>query len=181
MVQRDQAPRRVCIALIYVSMDDTLKVCWKCEQPKIPDEYSFKNKAGGIRHNTCKTCVAGYTAAHHQANKEKTKAQRRKNHRAWRQRRKDEMRAVVDQIKSDPCMDCGQSFHPWQMQFDHRDPSQKKFNIATAVHWTYQARYSKEAILEEIAKCDLVCANCHADRTHRRSIQEEENERTPTA
>jgi hypothetical protein len=156
-------------------MDDTSKVCWKCKQLRKPEEYSFRNKSLGIRHNTCKPCVSLYAAAHHQATKTKTREARRKNHKAWRTRKRLDAREMVDDLKSGPCMDCNQSFHPWQMQFDHRNPSIKKFNIATAVHWTYRSMYSKEAILEEIAKCDLVCANCHADRTYQRAHKEETN------
>jgi hypothetical protein len=63
--------------------------------------------------------------------------------------------------KSVPCYDCHKSYAPWIMQFDHlRD---KRFTIGS-----HQVRPIK-ALVEEIAKCDVVCANCHLDRTHRRS------------
>src|SRR6266571_6113589 len=48
------------------------------------------------------------------------------------------------------------------MQFDHRDPLTKKFLVC-------QTWLSSEArILREAAKCDIVCPNCHRDRTFRR-------------
>jgi len=50
------------------------------------------------------------------------------------------------------------------MQFDHL--SDKEFVLAKA------RLFSKKKILEEIHKCEVVCANCHAERTHkRRQIQ----------
>lgn len=63
------------------------------------------------------------------------------------------------------CVDCGES-DPIVLQFDHLPEFEKKFNVGRAI--TGSTR-SWEAILEEIAKCDLVCANCHAKRTAERS------------
>jgi L-lysine 2,3-aminomutase len=48
------------------------------------------------------------------------------------------------------------------MDFDHRDARLKEFSLHS-VH-----RKTKRAILREIEKCDVVCANCHRERTHRR-------------
>jgi hypothetical protein len=47
------------------------------------------------------------------------------------------------------------------MHFDHREPAKKKFQIGRAVTGTMSVRL----MMTEIAKCDLVCANCHAVRT----------------
>lgn len=44
------------------------------------------------------------------------------------------------------------------MEFDHRDPTTKLFSVTVAVS---ASKRSKGAILREIEKCDLVCANCH--------------------
>ncbi len=50
------------------------------------------------------------------------------------------------------------------MDWDHLDSSTKSFNISQAV----TQLYTKEKIHEEIAKCELVCANCHRLRTEAR-------------
>lgn len=68
-------------------------------------------------------------------------------------------------FKRRPCDDCGVQHPPYVMQFDHRDPATKKFNISQA------AQHSRADTLEEIAKCDIVCANCHAVRTFERMLQ----------
>jgi hypothetical protein len=57
-----------------------------------------------------------------------------------------------------PCMDCGES-DPVCLDFHHRDPSIKSFEIARGVKCR-----SLEAVQAEIAKCDVVCANCHRRR-----------------
>ena len=63
-------------------------------------------------------------------------------------------------------MDCGNTYPNWVMQFDHRDADTKRYNVAHMVHYAL----SEEAILEEIGKCDVVCANCHANRTYQRRM-----------
>jgi hypothetical protein len=62
-----------------------------------------------------------------------------------------------------PCVDCGGTFHPAAMHWDHRPGTQKAGEISRMV-----GRASLEDIRAEIEKCDLVCANCHAVRTYER-------------
>lgn len=72
------------------------------------------------------------------------------------------MREIVwDYLKNHSCVDCGES-DILVLQFDHRDPRTKRFNLSNA-----SSRYSLEEVMEEIAKCDVVCANCHCRRTAR--------------
>ncbi len=70
-------------------------------------------------------------------------------------------------LKRAPCVDCGGSFPPWCMQFDHIDGAGvKRANVSLLV----AQGYSEAAMVEEIAKCELVCANCHANRTYQRVL-----------
>jgi len=78
--------------------------------------------------------------------------------------KKDEILCFVNRLKCGPCLDCKRTFNPWVMQFDHRDPSTKIASISMMA----QRKMSLAIIQTEIVKCDLVCANCHAERTHRR-------------
>lgn len=65
--------------------------------------------------------------------------------------------------KDTPCTDCGKRYPPWVMDFDHvRGP--KLFDIGSARNKAGSLRRLKE----EIAKCEVVCANCHRTRTHDR-------------
>jgi hypothetical protein len=54
------------------------------------------------------------------------------------------------------CQICGED-HPATIVFHHRDPTKKKWPIARGI----ADGYSKEIILEEMDKCDVLCANCH--------------------
>lgn len=62
-------------------------------------------------------------------------------------------------FKSQPCKDCGNTFPPYCMDFDHREPDEKLFSISG------QQTCSEALFLAEVAKCDVVCANCHRIRT----------------
>lgn len=69
-------------------------------------------------------------------------------------------RKYVQSVKDNPCMDCGVKYHYSAMQFDHVR-GKKRMDVAKMV----RDRYSIDILKKEIAKCDLVCANCHAYRT----------------
>lgn len=72
-----------------------------------------------------------------------------------------ELKAWITELKSAPCADCGGVFPTCCMDFDHLDGNSKANNVGSMV----ARHYSKELIAQEIAKCNLVCANCHRIRT----------------
>lgn len=78
-----------------------------------------------------------------------------------RRRLKDRGRDYIHSILHNAsCMDCG--YDNWlALQFDHREPANKEFNISS------NKKRSLDALRIELAKCDIVCANCHWIRTAR--------------
>ena len=78
-----------------------------------------------------------------------------------KQRRKKQ--AVIDEIKSVSCLDCGGVFPPECMDFDHVT-GEKEFPISFGVK-----SVSMQRVLDEIAKCEIICSNCHRIRTVERS------------
>ncbi|HVT76394.1 MAG TPA: hypothetical protein VHD87_05140 [Acidimicrobiales bacterium] len=83
------------------------------------------------------------------------------NANAWKLKLGDRRaRWLLEYLAAHPCVDCGES-DPVVLDFDHR--RDKLFEIGRAIFFK-----SMEAILEEIEKCDVVCANCHRRRTARR-------------
>lgn len=71
--------------------------------------------------------------------------------------------ARLTEAKNKPCMDCGGSFPAVCMDFDHVRGN-KVGNISTMAGQAL----SPERIEAEIAKCDVVCSNCHRIRTDAR-------------
>lgn len=69
-------------------------------------------------------------------------------------------REFINNFKRKPCTDCLVQYSPWVMQFDH---------LRDKVRDVSQLTGSPNCVIErEIAKCEVVCSNCHAERTHRR-------------
>ena len=74
---------------------------------------------------------------------------------------KAEKRAYIQDLKTKTaCADCKRYFHYCQMDFDHLED--KVTEVGKLVGWGWSK------LLAEIAKCDIVCANCHRLRTHKR-------------
>ena len=97
---------------------------------------------------------------HYAKHSEKVKAKVRQVNKQLRKRNKE----YVDTLKSNtPCHDCGVVYAPYIMQFDHVVDG-KRSAVANLV----RSCVSIETIQTEIDKCELVCANCHAERTYSR-------------
>jgi hypothetical protein len=114
---------------------------------------------------------AAYYAKYYQEHKEEIAARSRKHY----QKHKEKIAAgyqelykitdwCVEKYGNNPCEDCGHWF-PWEcMDFDHRPEEVKTFGVADK--GGRKATPKNIATVEkEIAKCDLVCANCHRIRT----------------
>lgn len=108
-----------------------------------------------------------YRREYYLKNKEKEKAYTKKwqaeNRQllsAFNKRYRDNAYKLILKLKDNPCMDCGNKFHPCAMDFDHVK-GEKIFSLNTM--------YSEIKVLEEVAKCELVCANCHRVRTYNRN------------
>lgn len=69
-------------------------------------------------------------------------------------------RNLIREAKSKPCADCGVQYPYWIMQFDHVR-GKKSFNVGMMLY-----KRGIKKLKEEIEKCDIVCANCHANRTY---------------
>lgn len=90
---------------------------------------------------------------------EEAVARRRERVRLFGVKRREINRTIIRTAKAVPCADCGNYYPYYVMEFDHLDPSQKVNNVG----WMLGG--STDALRDEIAKCDVVCANCHRVRT----------------
>lgn len=73
-------------------------------------------------------------------------------------RRVEAIRRLIDKQKAKPCADCGRRFPVVCMDFDH--VRGKKFRSVSSM-----LSFKPSQVLAEIAKCVVVCANCHRIRT----------------
>lgn len=123
-------------------------LCAQCgSEPRIDENNSM-----------CRECRRKYQREHYRQNKIQIQA------------RKQATKAVLEQLaksyieasKNRPCRDCGVQYPSPAMQFDHVS-GEKVANVSEMPH-----KFGIEKIKAEIMKCEVVCANCHAIRTHRR-------------
>ena len=157
----------------YAVLDtETTRYCSKCKINKDFDLFHIRNRATGLRDRVCGDCQNEYGRNHFKNNKSQYTDRRRK----YRKRRREFIVAQKDK----PCFDCGVKYPYYVMDFDHRDPKDKLFLISHAGYGqTHNGKLRKtlgshgvgeERLVEEIAKCDVVCSNCHRERTHRRRL-----------
>lgn len=132
-----------------------MKTCATCTKTLPMDAFGRNRRNRDGRMYNCKCCTSEYSKRHYQSNKNKYVAKAG----AWSARQT----VIMREAKTQPCADCGGTFHPCAMDFDHRPGEQKLFNISRAVK-----SIGLERLRAEIEKCDVVCANCHRIHTFNR-------------
>jgi 5-methylcytosine-specific restriction endonuclease McrA len=69
-------------------------------------------------------------------------------------------RKVMDRFKvRKGCASCGYNSHPYALEFDHIDPATKRMKISDMYC------YSWKRVKVELAKCQVLCGNCHNIKT----------------
>lgn len=123
------------------------RTCGRCKQVLPLDMFYIEHeertrRAGRVRLQPCRLCVRDSNNA-----------------------KKAEKQAYSDRVKLESgCTDCGtRRPHPEMYDFDHMPGTVKVRSVAT-----YLMSGSLEQMIAEIAKCEVVCANCHRIRTRRR-------------
>jgi hypothetical protein len=107
----------------------------------------------------CRPCRSAYHREHYLANKQRYIDQARARKQALRLKRTT---YLLEYFARHPCADCGEG-DPVVLEFDHVDADAKSFDIGQCLPYR-----NWQTILQEIEKCEVVCANCHRRRTARR-------------
>ena len=110
----------------------------------------------------CERCGAAKTRWE-AATTEERERERAQSRRASAKQR-NRIRKIIEKAKARPCADCGGRFPTCVMDLDHVRGT-KAFKVSEAVQAAYA--YPLEKVYTEIAKCEVVCANCHRIRTAR--------------
>lgn len=137
-----------------------MKICSACKKEKSLDEFNKWSKSKDGKQPRCRTCQrAYYREAYHNPDG-KRKKQIRAVDKKLLLRNKN---FVVQHKEGKPCTDCGNMFPHYVMDFDHVR-GKKRGHIST-----WGIKQSLKTLKKEIDKCELVCANCHRERTWARS------------
>lgn len=133
--------------MIYIDIETNLahdtQPCSSCNESKPTSKFTKDSRRSNGYSKVCKQCTNDKVAS--------LRKQRRE---------------YIHKYKLDRgCSVCGYKESAVALQFDHVNPEDKCFNISTAV-----ATRSLPAIEDEIAKCRILCANCHAIHTHQEEL-----------
>lgn len=71
--------------------------------------------------------------------------------------RRREVKYRLVQLAGGECVQCGYSECIEALEFHHRDPTTKRFKLGSG------DTPSWHILVAEVAKCDLLCANCHRE------------------
>ncbi len=93
---------------------------------------------------------------------------------AYQKQRRNKRKEDIIKVKGGGCVKCGYKKSASALVFHHRDEKTKKFNISGQ----NLNKHSWETLLEEANKCDLLCANCHAETHDREGWVHENGRRT---
>lgn len=135
-----------------------VKKCSACVTSKPLTEF---NRKGQSFHTKCKACQKTYWDAWY-ANPENQAKHVANSVRNRKVDREKNLKLLIE-AKNKPCADCGEKYPPYVMDFDHLPGAPKVANVAAM-----PGAWSEKTILAEIAKCEVVCANCHRERTYQR-------------
>jgi hypothetical protein len=132
-----------------------IRTCRVCCETKPLTEFPYRSLRRQTRQWICLLCQREYTNEWYARNSKQQIANAKVRNRHARAELRSRVR---DYLLVHPCVDCGES-DPKVLDFDHlRD---KKANVSTLM----QSPVSWKAVADEIAKCEVRCANCHRRRT----------------
>lgn len=125
-----------------------MQQCSKCDKEKpLTDFSNRKSRKGEIqKHRICKPCLT-------QGKKE------------WLHNKQQELRSYIfNYLLDKQCVICGLK-DILVLEFDHRNPKEKSFNIGKACAGK-DFVVKLDELIAEVAKCDVMCRNCHQRKTH---------------
>ena len=130
------------------------KVCSTCCVRKPLTEFNRLRKAKDGRQWSCRDCNKAYHYANWDRHVERIRARKKI-------RLADNRERVMAFLREHPCVDCGET-DIVVLEFDHLRDKRAGISvlIAQGQEWAF--------VLAEIAKCEVVCCNCHRRRTAHR-------------
>lgn len=133
------------------------KKCIKCERLlPLEDFQVIQRKTGPKPIAKCRTCRREYDREYWLNTQARMGSRKRDRQRVIHRRNKDHVWAW---LLAHPCVICGEA-DPVVLEFDHIDPSTKSCDVSTLLHTGALSTIDKE-----IAKCRVLCANCHRRHT----------------
>jgi len=136
---------------VFINMET--KFCNGCQTdlPRTDEFFASRHDRGDKQFQSlCRKCQKEYRKKHYNDNKQKyiTKAN------LYTKSLIDWFNEIKKNLKCDNCSES----RFWVLDFHHRDPKEKDIEVSTLVR-----KGNKQKILDEMAKCLVLCSNCHRD------------------
>ncbi len=127
-----------------------MKICRVCKEKKNLCFFSQNKRKNDNLNDECKECQKAYFKEYYKNNKEKhikrvDKTEKYSRYLLWKYKLEK------------GCCKCGYNKCPNALHFHHKDPSIKEYTISQNYHLDWNI------LLKEIEKCEVICANCHAE------------------
>ena len=135
-----------------------MKRCSSCKEliPFTHFKISARNKDG--YQTDCISCRKEYNRKWYLKNQQRLKSKAQSRNKEYYESNTD----LINAHKDVPCKDCNVKYNSWQMDFDHLE--NKSWDVSQMKH------HSPKTVLKEIQKCEVVCSNCHRNRTYNRRL-----------
>jgi hypothetical protein len=126
--------------------------CSRCRRTLPVEAF---NRLGSGRQSYCRDCFRAYFRERGELHRQQVRA-------TAPDRRARSRRVVQELLAEAACTDCGLR-DPVVLEFDHVDA--KEATVAALV----RGAAGRRRLVQEIARCEVVCANCHRRRTATRA------------
>ena len=126
------------------------KLCTRCNKQKELSEFASRKGTKDGKAYACKACHIKYSARHYTTNKRSYVLQSKKQRSTIQEK-------LLNYKGQRGCANCSEK-RPWVLDFHHPDPSIKDGDVAFL-----KGKGNWKLLEREIAKCVVVCRNCHAD------------------
>lgn len=133
-----------------------MRKCCACKKVKQVSEFHTNTSRKDGMQGACIECNRLRNKEYYRQNKDRARERRTRA----TEKLKNEIRFLKE---TNPCTDCSNYYPYYVMDFDHLDGASKIDSIAKLT-----GDGSREQVFKEMSKCELVCANCHRVRTHKR-------------
>lgn len=168
---RKKYPVEIYLALNKGSLT---RQCTKCGEEKSVEEFYVTKRGKKLAlYSRCHRCHQIVTEEGREKNPESRDA-KIVNLIRWRAEQKGKLREIVNRAKDVPCADCGVVYPHYVMDFDHVR-GEKEAHVSRML----SRGVPEEVLLAEIEKCEVVCANCHRERSFGKKFGKEGTSATP--
>jgi hypothetical protein len=127
--------------------------CSHCGKNKPDEAFSFRNRERGTRNSRCRACKTEYNKAWYADNSEQHKAVVVATKRSIRERNRQWLLGKRARLVCNRCGEADQAC----LDFHHREPNGKEYALSEAI----RRGWSLKRLEAELAKCDVLCSNCH--------------------